>query len=59
MNTEEKEKLYAQIDSLLEIYNEISPLNKDGSFKIELVNLTINKMIDYIIDDENFKSNLK
>ena len=59
MNTEEKEKLYAQIDSLLEIYNEISPLNKDGSFKIELVNLTINKMLDYIIDDENFKSNLK
>ncbi len=59
MTVEEKEKLFGDVDSLLEIYKKHDPINAIGKFTIEEVKATTIEMLDFIVEDKIELENLK
>ena len=53
MTEEEKETLYTDINELLDIFNQFSPIQANGSYVVESVKPCILEMVDYIIKDKN------
>ena len=51
MTDEQKNELFTDVFEMLDIYKEYSPLQADGTNKIENVKPAIESMIDYIIKD--------
>ncbi len=59
MTIEEKEKLFKDVDSLLDIYKKHDPINPVGKFTAENVKNTILEMLDFIVQDKNELSEFK
>lgn len=52
MNEEAKQKLYTQVDDLIEIYDLHNPIGKDKKFDVENIKKTVTEMCDYIIENK-------
>ena len=59
MTDEQKNELFTDVYEMLDIYKEYSPLQADGTNKIESVKPAIESMIDYIIKDPMETASLK
>lgn len=59
MTDTEKNQLFTDVYELLDIYNEFSPLQNNGTFVYDAVKPCITEMIDYIIKDTNEAAALK
>jgi len=59
MTIEENEKLTLQCRELMAIFDEVKPVKNDGTYKAELVQQVTEKMIDYIIEDNDKAAALK
>lgn len=59
MTDTEKNQLFTDVYELIDIYNEFSPLQNNGTFVIDAVKPCITEMIDYIIKDVNEAAALK
>lgn len=55
----EKNQLFTDVYELLDIYNEFSPLQNNGTFVFDAVKPCITEMIDYIVKDVNEAAALK
>ncbi len=51
MTEEEKHELFSEINELLDIFKEYSPIQESGTFIIDSVKLTIQEMIKFIVKD--------
>ena len=49
MTQEEKQTLFIQLDELLDIFNEYSPIQDNGTVVLEVVKPTFLQMIEYIV----------
>src|SRR5574344_205831 len=58
MNEEEKTQLFTEIDELLDIYKQYSPIQQDCTFVFDNVKNCIKEMADYIIKDKDEAKNL-
>lgn len=58
MEQQEKDKLFLEIDKLLEIYNEYSSIQNDGTFIAESIKNCIVQMINYIVKNKTEASAL-
>lgn len=52
MTLEEKNQLMTDVNELLDIYNEFSVIQDNGTFVAEAIKPTITEMINYIVKDE-------
>lgn len=52
MDQEKKQKLYTQIDDMIEIFDLHSPVDQDKKFELENVKKTILEMCDYVIENK-------
>lgn len=59
MTDTEKNQLFTDVYELIDIYNEFSPLQNNGTFVFDAVKPCITEMIDYIIKDVNEAAALK
>lgn len=59
MNDTEKNELFTDVYELLDIFNEFSPVQANGTFIFEAIKPCITEMIDYIIKDTNESVALK
>lgn len=59
MTEEQKQELYTDIFELLDIFNEFSPFQENGSYILEAVKPTIIEMIDYSVKNESEAAALK
>lgn len=55
----EKNTLFTEVYELLDIFNEYTPIQKDGVFIVDAVKLCYTQMIDYIVKDLSEAANLK
>ena len=55
----EKNTLFTEVYELLDIFNEYTPIQKDGVFIVDAVKLCYIQMIDYIVKDLSEAANLK
>lgn len=55
----EKNELFTDVYELLDIYNEFSPLQQNGTFIVDSIKPCITEMVDYIIKDKNEAASLK
>ena len=55
----EKNTLFTEVYELLDIFNEYTPIQRDGVFIVDAVKLCYTQMIDYIVKDLSEASNLK
>ncbi len=55
----EKNTLFAEVYELLDIFNEYTPIQRDGVFIVDAVKLCYTQMIDYIVKDLSEAANLK
>lgn len=59
MTEEAKKELYTDIYELIDIFNEFSPLQSNGTFLVDAIKPTIHEMIDYVVKDTNEAMSLK
>lgn len=55
----EKNTLFTEVYELLDIFNEYTPIQRDGVFIVDAVKLCYTQMIDYIVKDLSEAANLK
>lgn len=55
----EKNILFTEVYELLDIFNEYTPIQRDGVFIVDAVKLCYTQMIDYILKDLSEAANLK
>lgn len=55
----EKNTLFTEVYELLDIFNEYTPIQRDGVFIVDVVKLCYTQMIDYIVKDLSEAANLK
>lgn len=53
MNEAEKNKLFEEVDSLLEIFRKNDPVKKDGTFDSTLIKYTTQEMLRFIVQNES------
>ena len=54
-----KNTLFTEVYELLDIFNEYTPIQRDGVFIVDAVKLCYTQMIDYIVKDLSEAANLK
>ncbi len=55
----EKNTLFTEVYELLDIFNEYTPIQRDGVFIVDAVKFCYTQMIDYIVKDLSEAANLK
>lgn len=58
MTEEEKKQLFTDVNELLDIYNEFTPIPKSGAFNPEVLKETILHMINFIVKNKEEAANL-
>ncbi len=58
MTEEEKESLYTDLNELLDIFNQFSPIQSNGTYVIESIKPCITEMTGYIVKDKNESASL-
>lgn len=58
MTDDEKLKLYSEVEELLDIFNEFSPIQTDGTYIIDAVKPCFIEMINFIVKDKNEAASL-
>ena len=58
MTEEEKESLYTDINELLDIFNQFSPIQANGTYILESIKPCITEMTGYIVKDKNESASL-
>ena len=58
MTEEEKETLYTDINELLDIFNQFSPIQANGTYILESIKPCITEMTGYIVKDKNESASL-
>ena len=59
MTDTEKQNLYTEVNELLDIYSEFSPIQSPTQYNLESVKPCITEMIDYIMKDQTEAASMK
>ena len=55
----ERQELYTEVNELLDIFNEFSPIHQDNTYSMEAIKPCITEMIDYIMKDSTEAASMK
>ena len=59
MTESERQELYTEVNELLDIFNEFSPIHQDNTYSMEAIKPCITEMIDYIMKDSTEAASMK
>ena len=59
MTESERQELYTEVNELLDIFNEFSPIHQDNTYSMEAIKPCITEMIEYIMKDSTEAASMK